>query len=100
MSYSFNVRGANKAEAKAAVAAKFAEIVQQQPIHARDAAAVQANADNAIDLLNDDDTRDISVSVNGSLSWFNADTERLSAVSISSMSSLVPRANVGVTIHG
>lgn len=70
MSYSFNVKAADKAAAKEAVAAKFDEmVVAQQPIHARDRAAVLANANTVIDLLADDDTKDVSVSCNGYVSW-------------------------------
>jgi hypothetical protein len=93
MSYSFNVKGANKAEAKAAVDAKFEAIVAGQEIHSRDRAAVLANANAVIDLLADDDTKDISVSVNGHVSWTGAADEEptLSGVSISSSASHAPR---------
>lgn len=69
MSYSFNVQGASKASAKEAVAAKFDEVVASQPIHARDKAAALANANAVIDLLVDDATHEISVSVNGYVGW-------------------------------
>ncbi|WP_296741484.1 hypothetical protein [Mesorhizobium sp.] len=69
MSYSFNVQAASKAAAKAAVAAKFDEVIATQPIHARDKTAALANANAVIDLLMDDDTREISVSVNGYVGW-------------------------------
>lgn len=69
MSYSFSIRAANKTAAKAAVAAKFAEIVRDQPVHARDNAAVLANAGAVIDLLADDDSKDIIVNCNGYVSW-------------------------------
>lgn len=69
MSYSFGVKAPSKAEAKEAVAAKFDEIVGQQPVHARDRAAVLANATAVIDLLADDDTKDVSVLCNGYVSW-------------------------------
>lgn len=75
MSYGFQVRAASKAEAKQAVAAKFAEIVAQQPVHARDQAAVLANADAVIDLLQDDDSKDVSVSCNGYLSYTGEQAE-------------------------
>jgi hypothetical protein len=72
MSYSFSVLAANKAAAKEAVAAKFDEmVVASQPIHARDRAAVLANANTVIDLLADDDTKDVRVSCNGYVSWTN-----------------------------
>lgn len=75
MSYSFNIRAADKAAAKEAVAAKFDEIIGQQPIHARDRAAVLSNANAVIDLLADDDTQDVSVSCNGYVSWSSGAAE-------------------------
>lgn len=70
MSYSFNVRAANKEAAKAAVAVKFDEMIAAgQPMHARDRAAALANANAVIDLLADDDTKDLVVSLNGYVSW-------------------------------
>ncbi len=69
MSYSFSVQATSKASAKELVAAKFDEVVASQPIHVRDKAAALANANAVIDLLADDDTREISVSVNGYVGW-------------------------------
>jgi hypothetical protein len=69
MSYSFNIRAASKAAAKAAVAAKMAEVVQNQPSHAHDQAQTLAAANAFIDLVADDDKKDLSVSVNGSVGW-------------------------------
>lgn len=87
MSYSFGIKAANKAAAKEAVAAKFDEIVGQQPIHARDRAAVLANANASIDLLADDDTKDIAVSCSGYVSWngsgdFSPETAAIGTASI------------------
>lgn len=82
MSYSFNVRGANKAAAKEAVAMKFAEVVAGQLVHEKDQAAVLSNAGAAIDLLADDDTKDVSVSCNGYVSWPGPDASLLNSVSI------------------
>lgn len=75
MSYSFSVIAANKAAAKSAVAAKFDEVVATQPIHARDRAAALGNANAAIDLLVDDATLHVSVSVNGYVGWRDPLTE-------------------------
>lgn len=69
MSYSFNVQASTKSAAKDAVAVKFDEVIATQPIHARDKTAALANANAVIDLLMDDDTREISVSVNGYVGW-------------------------------
>jgi len=94
MSYSFSVTAADKAAAKAAVAAKFDEMVASQPIHARDRAAVLANANAVIDLLADDDTRDVRVSFNGYVSWTNPAGEEpaFNSVSISCQANHVARA--------
>ncbi len=66
MSFSFNVREPSKAAAKVKVAEELAKVVAGQPFHEKDQALIQATADAYIDLLGDDDTKDIYVSVNGS----------------------------------
>lgn len=53
MSYSFMFRAANKAAAKAHIADKVAEIVQQQSVHSADKDAILSNANAIIDLLPD-----------------------------------------------
>lgn len=75
MSYSFSVKAATKVAAIAAVAAKMAETVAQQPIHARDEAAVNANAKAVIEFLADDDKQDISVYCSGYLSWMSSTSD-------------------------
>jgi len=87
MSYSFTTKAANKAAAKDAVASEFDKVVSSQPIHARDRAAVLANANAVIDQLADDDTKDVTVSCNGYLSWngvgtFAPETAPVSTVSV------------------
>jgi hypothetical protein len=69
MSYSFSIRAANKQVAKDAVARRMAEVVNQQPTHARDLAAVVLNANTVIELMNDDPTKDVVVTCTGYLSW-------------------------------
>lgn len=69
MSYSFTVRAATKEEAKAKVAADLDKVVAAEPDHANDRAQAQATADAMIDLLTDDESRDVVVSVNGWLTW-------------------------------
>lgn len=95
MSYSFLAQASTKAAAKEAVAAKFDEVVGSQPIHARDKAAALANANAIIDLLMDDGTRDIAVSVNGYVSWIDVLREdasnSLSGVSVSANAAYVAR---------
>jgi hypothetical protein len=67
MSYSFQVSGATKAEAIAKVAEELTKVVANQPPHAADQAQAQAAVESFVDLLADDDTQDVSVTVHGSL---------------------------------
>lgn len=85
MSYSFNVRAPNKAEAKAMVNAKMDETVVSQPVHAKDCAQAKAAAATFIDLLTEDESKDVSVSMNGYLSgnWVGNDIERINGASVS-----------------
>lgn len=69
MSYSFTVVGADKAAALVAVAREMEKVVQQQPVHAADRDAAERTAAAFVDLLPTDDTKDVSVSVNGWLQW-------------------------------
>lgn len=92
MSYSFNATGADKHAAKLAVLEKFDAIVLQQPVHKADRDAVLANAGAVIDLLAEDDTKDISVSVSGYVSWSGADHIQLSTVSIACSATRIARS--------
>lgn len=95
MSYSFSVKASNKSAAKEAVAAKFDEVLAVQPIHQRDKDAALANVNSVIDLLADDLTRDVSVSVNGYVGWKEVLREDcsnpLQNVSISACASYIDR---------
>lgn len=97
MSYSISIRAPSKAAALEAVAAKFDEQVMPQfPIHKLDRDAVLANAQAAIAQLADDDTKDVTVALNGYLSWsgtgdFTLYTAPVTAVGISCGAGLVFR---------
>lgn len=92
MSYSFRIQAATKAQAKEKVAAELALVVQAQPIHARDQAQAQAAADAFIDLLADDDAKDVMCVVYGSVSWTgNGDSAVLTSASVAPSASLVTR---------
>jgi hypothetical protein len=94
MSYSFNAKGATKAAALVAVAAEMEQVVASQPIHAKDAPLVHATVAAAADLVQVDDTKDVFINVNGSVSssdWNNAEAP-LAAVSLSLSVSLVTRS--------
>lgn len=94
MSYSFQVKAPTKDAAKEAVAAKFDEIIAQQPIHARDRAAVLANANAVIDLLADNDAKDVLVSCNGYVSWPAGGVEdaQLNSAAVSASAGYADRA--------
>jgi hypothetical protein len=68
MSYSFKVRAADKASAKAQIEDQFKKIVDKQAVHSQDFAQASSAAGAFIDLLGDDDTRDVTAEVSGSVS--------------------------------
>lgn len=69
MSYSFSVKGVSKAEALQKVADEMDKVVVGQPVHAKDAEAVKVGAATFVGFLEDDDKKDVVVSVSGSLAW-------------------------------
>lgn len=70
MSYSFSVRAASKAEAKEKIGAEFDKIVAGQAVHATDRSTAQDVAETFVDfMVEPDEGKEISVSVNGYLSW-------------------------------
>lgn len=84
MSYSFTVRAATKAEAKERVAAELEKVVASQSCHAADKAQAQAVADSFIDVLPDDDSKDVLVSMNGYVSgnWEGSTITRITSASV------------------
>jgi hypothetical protein len=66
MSYSFSAQAATKADLKTKVAEQLAAVVLAQPVHAADQSQAQAAADAFIDLLSDDPTAHLTISVSGS----------------------------------
>lgn len=69
MSYSFTVRAATKALAKEMVVAELAKVVASQSPHECDKEQAEAAASAFIDVLDDDMTKDVTVSVHGSVGW-------------------------------
>jgi hypothetical protein len=67
MSYSFSVQAATKAEAIEKVAAELAAVVKSQPSHEAEADVVRAAAESFIDLLRDDESQNIALTVSGSI---------------------------------
>lgn len=69
MSFSFNFKAADKVAAKAQAETEFDKVVAHQPAHASDKAAALANVGSAIDLVVDDASKDLSVGMNGWVSY-------------------------------
>jgi prefoldin subunit 5 len=70
MSYSFNVRAADKAAARAAVAAEFDKVVEQQPIHEADRAQAEATVEAMLGVIPDaGEGEEVLVSVSGYVQW-------------------------------
>jgi len=68
MSYSFTVRGADKATALALAKEKMDEVVRQQPLHVADRDAALAAAATVINVMPDDATKDVVLALNGYVS--------------------------------
>ena len=97
MSYSFSVRAESKAAACAMVADKLREVLASQPVHEADQGQALGTAETFIGLLETDETKDVAVSMNGSI-W-KADTGVRSA-SVTVGASLVDKeVNTGTTEH-
>jgi hypothetical protein len=67
MSYSFTVHAHDKASAKTMIADELKQIVAKQGVHSADFEQAGAAADAFVDLLDDDDTRDVTAKVSGTL---------------------------------
>lgn len=93
MSYSFQFKAANKAEAKAKVAAELDKVAQVQSCHDRDKQQAQDAAEAFIDLLVDDETKDVFVNMSGSLTglWTGNDVTRITGANVSVNAGLADR---------
>lgn len=87
MSYSFTVVTDTKGQARDKVAVELAKVVVAQPMHDKDLMQAQSAADKFIDLLAEDNTKGVRMSMSGSLSW--ADDGKITGTSISINASLV-----------
>lgn len=97
MSYSISFTVPTKAEAKARVASEMDNIVASQPVHAKDRDPVIAVAGSFIDLLRDDDSKDVQVQISGYLVYdgYSFDpTPNLTTASVSAIAYSVPRAAI------
>jgi hypothetical protein len=86
-------KGSTKAEAIAAVIEKMDQVVSQQPIHAADREPAIETAKAFVNLIPEDDAKDVSVSVSGSLGWTGVypDSHVVSNAQVSVYASLVKR---------
>jgi hypothetical protein len=77
--YSFRIQAPNREAAKVQIAAKMDEVVAAQPSHAQDKAQAVAAAAAFIDLLKEDENRDVVVDMHGSLSgtWVGNDVTEI-----------------------
>lgn len=69
MSYSFTVKAPSADVARALVAEKYAEILETQPIHARDQAACAKAVKELVSLVSVPEGKVLSISVGGSCGW-------------------------------
>ncbi len=67
MSYSLKLRAVSKLALIAAVAAQLDEIAVQQPPHEKDKGAANAAAAACINVLPDDETKDVEIAMGGSI---------------------------------
>lgn len=67
MSYSFSVRASSKVEASKKVSDELVKVLQSQPVHTEDNKQASDVAEAFIALLENDETKDIAVSMNGSI---------------------------------
>lgn len=94
MSYSFAVRRATKTLALVAVTEELAKVVANQPAHKHDADTALVAAAQQINLIADDDSKDVCVSCHGYLSWTGAygfDDFKVTTASTGCTASLVDR---------
>ena len=82
MSYSFSVTAKDKTEALERVEEELAKVVLAQPVHAEDRFQAKHAADAFIRLLASDLTKDIVISMNGSI-WKSEAGVRQASVYVS-----------------
>lgn len=93
MSYSFGIRAATKALALEAVAAKLQEVATAQQCHQRDQQQALQAAQSFINLLPDDESKDVSVTMSGYLTgaWQGSDVVEISGAAVNVSAGLVQR---------
>lgn len=91
MSYSFQIRAKTKAEAMVAVAQRLDEIATGQHCHKRDKDEALSTARLFVNLLPDNDAKEVTVTMSGSLSgqWQGSDVTVISSVNVMVTAALV-----------
>ncbi|MFZ5544414.1 MAG: hypothetical protein ACOZJZ_12710 [Pseudomonadota bacterium] len=94
MSYSFTVRAVSKSAALALVAVELAKVAEQQPAHQADHAPAMQAAEAFVGALPDDDTKDVTVTMCGSVTgvWQGLELQQLTGASVSVSAGLATRA--------
>jgi len=94
MSYSFSAQGATKADAIAAAEARLKEVVNGQPIHAKDAEQALAGVAAFVQVLQDPTPEQmISISCYGSLGWQGSgDEQQITSANFNVSASLITKA--------
>lgn len=100
MSYSFSVRGADKASVRAMISGELDKVVASQPIHEADKAQAEANASGALDVIPEPTGgEEIAATVNGWVQWrgvLNGEPPaEVIGVNISATASIVAKPTVG-----
>lgn len=81
MSYSFSVKASTRDEAKSKVAEQMATVVQAQPDHELDQAAVVAAGSAFVDMLGDvPDGKELQVNIHGSVGWHHTQADAVPKV--------------------
>lgn len=70
MSYSIGARASTIGAVEIMITAKLDEVIKQQPIHAKDREQALAAVNSFLGIMTPDDSKDVQVSLNGSVTWF------------------------------
>lgn len=99
MSYSFEIQGADKAQAVNLVGGELDKVAQGQPVHQCDREQAYAAAQSLVELLGDAEGKDVSVTVAGWLATQSPEGEgarTVTAVSLNVTAALVTKARPAV----
>lgn len=96
MSFSFGVLAATKEAAKQEAEVKMRAVVEQQPVHEKDCGAVLSVVDMQLAVIPEaNQDQDVSLSVNGYLSWVGqGSTMTITGASVSVAANVVSKKPV------